>query len=313
MKIGLEMFLLVAENMSISLAAQQAFVTQQCVSDHIKRLEKEYNVKLFDRKPKLSLTAAGEVMLENVRSIRVLEKSMSDSLHSMASGKSGSFTLGISTSRAAVILPGVLSQYYKMFPGVNISFCIEDTKILEERLLRGEIDLFIGVNTDPYPDFHIDTMAHDEIKLIISAQLLREHLEESQIEKMSSGVDLNNFTNIPFALSFKTGKVNHVIMEHLNHHHLRLNIVYNISDCEAQIMLCAAGVCASLSPRMLLNTAHRYNLNSNEKNRIYMFPVLDLNRPLNIDMVSHKHVLQPEYIRRFIELTREEVRRISLQ
>lgn len=313
MKTGFEMFLLVADNMSISLAAQQAFVTQQCISDHIKRLEKEYNIRLFNRKPKLSLTAAGEVMLRNVRNIWILEKNMNDSLHSMASGKSGSFTLGISTSRAAVILPGVLSQYYKLFPRVNISFCNEDTKVLEERLLRGEIDLFIGVNTDYCPAYDIDTMAHDEVKLIISSQLLRKHFDQAQIEKMSSGVDLNNFENIPFALSFKTGKVNHVIVEHLNHHNLRLNVVYNISDCEAQIMLCAAGVCASMSPLMLLDTAHRYNMTSDENNKIHIFPVLNLNSPLNIDIVSHKDVIQPEYIRRFIELTREEVRRISFQ
>lgn len=313
MRTGFEIFLLVAEKMSISHAAQQAYITQQCVSDHIKRLEKEYNVKLFERKPKLSLTPAGEVMLENLRNIRILEKSMDDSLYSMASGESGSFTLGISTSRASVILPGVLSQYYKMFPKVNISFCIEDTKILEERLLRGEIDLFIGVNTDPDPSFDIRTMADDEIRLIISSHLLRAHFEEIQIDKMRGGVDLNHFTNIPFALSFKTGKVNHVIMEYLNYHHLRLNVVYNISDCEAQIMLCASGVCASLCPRMLLNTAHRHNLTSAEHNKLYMFPISGLDRPLHIDIVSHKGVIQPAFIRRFIALMQEEVRRISRQ
>jgi len=37
-----EIFLLVAEEMSISRAAQRAFVSQQCVSDHIKRMEQNY-------------------------------------------------------------------------------------------------------------------------------------------------------------------------------------------------------------------------------------------------------------------------------
>ena len=313
MRTGFEIFLLVAEELSISHAAQRAFVTQQCVSDHIKRLESEYNVKLFDRKPKLSLTSAGEVMLESLRNIRILEKNMDDSLYNMASGESGSFTLGISTSRASVILPGVLSRYYKIFPKVNISFCIEDTKILEERLLRGEIDLFIGVNTDPDPAFDIHTMADDEIMLIISSKLLHAHFEESEIQKMSAGVDLHHFRNIPFTLSFKTGKVNQVIMEYLNYHHLRLNVVYNVSDCETQIMLCASGICASLCPRMLLNTAYRHNLTSNEQNKLYMFPINKLDRPLHIDMVSHKDVIQPAFIRRFIALTQEEVQQISHQ
>lgn len=63
-----------------------------------------------------------------------------------------------STSRAPIIMPGVLSRYYQMFPNVNISFCVEDTPILEERLLRGDIDLFIGINTDPHQDFYVEVL-----------------------------------------------------------------------------------------------------------------------------------------------------------
>ncbi|KAF5035156.1 LysR substrate binding domain protein [anaerobic digester metagenome] len=184
---------------------------------------------------------------------------------------------------------------------------------MEERLLRGEIDLFIGVNTDPDPAFDIHTMADDEIMLIISSKLLHAHFDEEEINKMSAGVNLHHFRNIPFTLSFKTGKVNQVIMEYLNYHHLQLNVVYNVSDCETQIMLCASGICASLCPRMLLNTAYRHNLTSNEQNKLYMLPINKLDRPLHIDMVSHKDVIQPAFIRRFIALTQEEVQQISHQ
>lgn len=311
MRTGFEIFLLTAEELSISRAAQRAFVTQQCVSDHIKRLESEYGVTLFERKPKMKLTPAGETMLESLRNIRILENNMGESLREMANGERGSFTLGISTSRASVILPGVLSRYYKIFPNVNISFCIEDTKILEDRLLRGEIDLFIGVNTDPDPAFDIHTMAEDEIMLIISSKLLHAHFDNDEIVQMSKGVDLNRFRNIPFTLSFKTGKVNQVILEYLNYRHLRLNVTYNISDSESQILLCASGICASLCPRMLLNTAYRHNLASNEQNQLYMFPIFKLDRPLHIDLVSHKDTIQPPFVRQFMALLQEEVQQIS--
>lgn len=313
MRTGFEIFLLVAEEMSISHAAQRAFITQQCVSDHIKRLENEYGVKLFERKPKLTLTPAGKVLMESLRNIKILEKNMDESLHTMAQGESGSFTLGISTSRASVILPGLLSRYYRTFPKVNISFCIEDTKILADRLLRGEMDVFIGVNTDPNPAFDIHTMADDEIMLIISSKLLHAHFTDEEIERMKGGVNLHHFRNIPFTLSFKTGKVNQVILEYLNYHHLQLDVVYNISDSETQIMLCACGICASLCPRMLLNTAYRHNLTSDEQNKVYMFPINNLDRPLHIDVVSHKGVIQPVFIRHFIELLQEEVQNISHQ
>ena len=58
MQVNQEIFLYVAEELSISKAAKRAFVSQQCVSDHINRLEKNYGVKLFTRKP-FALTEAG--------------------------------------------------------------------------------------------------------------------------------------------------------------------------------------------------------------------------------------------------------------
>ena len=62
MKQSFNIFLLVAEEMNIGRAARRAFVTQQCVSDHIRRLEQEYEVALFERKPSLHLTKAGETL-----------------------------------------------------------------------------------------------------------------------------------------------------------------------------------------------------------------------------------------------------------
>ena len=216
MKIGFEVFLVVARELSITKAANELHITQQCASDHIKRLEKEYNVVLFERRPKFRLTQAGEIMLHNLLNIQIMETSMSRSLAGIAEGTVGGFTLGISTSRAPIILPRVLPRYYQCYPKVNISFTEEDTQILEERLLNGQVDLFIGVNTSPHPDYKIQTLTTDEIILVISAKLLRREFTEQEIRQMEDGIDLKRFSNIPFTQSFKTGKVNHAIQEYLD-------------------------------------------------------------------------------------------------
>ena len=155
MKQSFNIFLLVAEEMNIGRAARRAFVTQQCVSDHIRRLEQEYEVALFERKPSLHLTKAGETMLKTLRSIHILESSMEKNLKEISSGQRGSFTVGMSTSRAQVILPLVLKDYYEHFPEVEVSFYVNDTIVLEQRLLDGSIDLFLGVNTSQNPVFSV--------------------------------------------------------------------------------------------------------------------------------------------------------------
>ena len=312
MRIGYAVFLAVAEELSISKAAQQLHITQQCASDHIKRLEKEYNVTLFERKPKFQLTAAGEVMRQSLQNIQILETSMGRNLDSIAQGAQGTFTLGISTSRAPIILPKVLLRYYQEFPNVNIAFTEEDTEFLEQNLLSGRIDLFVGINTTPHPDYEIKTMATEGIMLVISDALLKENFTAAEIETMREGVDLNLFSRVPFVLSFKSGKVNHAIQEYLIYNNVQLNVPYNISDIKTQIQLCATGLCASLCPKMLLQNAHIHNAScNNPRGYLHAFPIQHLGRDLHIDLVSHKNVMHPYFVRRFMDLLTEEVETIA--
>ena len=269
MKIGFEVFLVVAREMSITKAANELHITQQCASDHIKRLEKEYNVVLFERRPKFRLTQAGEIMLHNLLNIQIMETSMSRSLAGIAEGTVGGFTLGISTSRAPIILPRVLPRYYQCYPKVNISFTEEDTQILEERLLNGQVDLFIGVNTSPHPDYKIQTLTTDEIILVISAKLLRREFTEQEIRQMEDGIDLKRFSNIPFTQSFKTGKVNQKIREKL----IGFNVLDqagidrimveedgtdNKGNLGANAILGVSMACAKTAAKALEQTLYRY-------------------------------------------------------
>ena len=61
-----EVFLLVAENLSFSRAAEDLFISQPAVTKHIKELESRLNIALFERKGnKIYLTKAGKLMTEN--------------------------------------------------------------------------------------------------------------------------------------------------------------------------------------------------------------------------------------------------------
>ena len=59
---SMKYYLTVCHEMNITRAAKKLYLTQQTLSEHISRLEKEYGVKLFTREPQLQLTYAGEQM-----------------------------------------------------------------------------------------------------------------------------------------------------------------------------------------------------------------------------------------------------------
>ena len=66
----LEYFKLIAENGSLTKAAQQLHITQPAMSAMLKKLEEELGVELFDRSPnRIHLNKAGEVALVHVNTI----------------------------------------------------------------------------------------------------------------------------------------------------------------------------------------------------------------------------------------------------
>ena len=67
---SLEYFKIIAENGSLTKAAQQLHITQPAMSAMLKKLEEELGVELFDRSPnRIHLNKAGEVALVHVNTI----------------------------------------------------------------------------------------------------------------------------------------------------------------------------------------------------------------------------------------------------
>ena len=59
-----ECFIALCNTMHFTRAAEHLHITQQALSDQIRRLEIDLNTQLFVRKPKLSLTPAGSIFLD---------------------------------------------------------------------------------------------------------------------------------------------------------------------------------------------------------------------------------------------------------
>ncbi|MDY4010257.1 MAG: LysR family transcriptional regulator [Fusobacterium gastrosuis] len=303
-----KIFLLVAENLSFTKAAEKAFVTQQCVSNHIQRLEEEYNVKLFSKIPHLHLTEAGKILYSAIKNMEIISSDAFENIKEIAEGKKGNFAMGISTSRAKIILPSVLKKYHQLFPDMKISFYVNDTRILEKKLLDGEIDIFLGVNTSQNKNFRYTHLVNDYMHLIISEALFQKFFSEIDFQTFLNGVDLKFFADIPFSLYYETGALNLIIKQHLLYEGITLHQTpYYISDCDTQIQLCQLGITASIVPKMLSYSIYEYNNINGNKDKILIFPIKNFNYPLRIDLVDNINLKQPLYISIFYQLMKEEI------
>ena len=153
MTTSFQMFLLAARELNFSRAAELAYVTPQCLSDHIRRIEERYGVTLFTRKPRLRLTAEGETMVRYLTRIRALEDGMENELADISGGARGTLRLGLPMTRGGILLPQLVTRYSRQFPHVESEIRLGDTKTLEELLLGGALDLFLGVDASEHALF----------------------------------------------------------------------------------------------------------------------------------------------------------------
>lgn len=305
-----EIFLLVAEELSISKAAARAHVTQQCVSDHIKRLEREFGVALFERHPRFALTDAGVSVLHYLRHIKILETSMKSSINEISKGAAGKLTIGINSTRARILLPGVLPLYREAFPNVILTFIMDDTRRLEEKLLAGKIDMFLGANASANDQFESKLLGIDHTYLVISENMLQKH---GKIKASSSGAanaaDIKDFVDLPFVANDDQCTLNDIIVDYLNKYNISLKSLYYTSDYDTQIALCAADLAVAILPSMIIKGVIDRNQHLTH-NKLLALPVDLDNRKLYISLINHKDVNQPLFAREFIRLLKEQIEKV---
>ena len=306
---SLKMFLVVAEEMSISKAAARSFVTQQCVSDHIKRLEDEYGVVLFKRRPRLSLTQEGKVMLKVVKEMENLEEKLKLQLENIKENRIEKLVIGINATRINILLPKLLPIYHKLYPNVIISFVRHETRELEQMLLKGSIDMFVGVNTHTNPQFRTVALGTDKLHILLSAKMVEKYfsLDEETIRNMRKGLNFSQMKDIPFVGNFEGSTLNELVNYYTEKSGIELNNLYYTGDYDTQIALCTANLAAVACPTMILNKVLEYNKKVSKDEKIYIFPLNNQSEELKIELISNREVETTPHGEKFAELLKDEI------
>ena len=139
----LRYFLAVAEAENFTAAAQRLHLAQPALSQQIRALEGELGVSLLERGARRSrLTDAGTSMVARARRILLEVEGAKQDLGAHANGERGNVRFGCALqSLSEGRLPGVLSEFRRRFPHVQIEFREAHTLQLGELLVDGQLDL----------------------------------------------------------------------------------------------------------------------------------------------------------------------------
>ncbi len=165
---SLKIFYEVATKLNMTEAADNLYISQPAVSQTIRELEAEYDVKFFDRLGrKLYLTQEGELFLQYVRRILNLYQECAATFQDLRGAKKGKLSVGASTTIGIYILTDIIGRFQKQHRGVEVALTIENTRIIEDFILKNRIDFAFVEGPVNSPELVADYFCDDELVFII--------------------------------------------------------------------------------------------------------------------------------------------------
>ena len=159
----LEYFETLAQERSFTKASERLHITQQSLSSHIAKLEKELGCQLVVRHVPLELTYAGEVFLNYASSLRDQYTTMRHEFLDISKNDEGILRVGIAFTRGRTILPDIIMAFQKEHPHIRIALVEATNEALRQKLLEGDIDLAIAYFPTALPGVILRDFYQEEV------------------------------------------------------------------------------------------------------------------------------------------------------
>ena len=138
----LQIFVSIWEHLNISRAAEEVHLTQPTVSSHLKTLEEELGVKLFNRTSKeITPTKAAKLIYPYAIEILRLNKQIIQTVDDFLGKEKGLLEIGASNIPGQYLLPSLLGEFKKDRPKIEIRLLISDTSKIVEDVFLNKIEL----------------------------------------------------------------------------------------------------------------------------------------------------------------------------
>jgi len=157
----------IADQGSISQAAEKLFMAQSSLSQSLQTYEMELGTPIFVRTTRgVRPTAAGSAFIARARSILNSYRLAQSEVWDIEGLRGGQMEFGISTYRGMYLLPPVLSRFKALYPGVHVQITELDSIDLEDRIQKGLLDLALIAMPPVRLKEQVEFLLRDEIMIV---------------------------------------------------------------------------------------------------------------------------------------------------
>lgn len=289
---------------SFAKAAESLYITQPALSISVQKAEARIGMPIFDRNQKpLRLTAAGEIYIEKIKEILQIEKELQTRIQDLSDLTTGSIKIGASSYIFSYILPPVLLEYQKRYPGVHLDVLESGAYELKEMLLKKEIDLTFASRPAKEPNFKNKFVFQDELVLAVPvsfpvnqclasyAMTSKELLDSANLS--SPAIDMRSFADTPFVLLKSSYDLRHRADQFFEAAGISPDIRMEASQMATLYALAEAGIGATFISNRIINKPSSQVL-------FYRIDHPEAIREMSI--VTNRHCYISQTVEKFIKL-----------
>lgn len=303
---SLRYFMETAKDLHITETANRLYMSQQTLSNHILRVEENYGVKLFNRRPRLQLTPAGREVLKFAEQVFAGDKNLKDVLTDAVNSDKGEIIIGASSPRYNSYLPQILPRFSAMYPNVDIIIVDKTSDHLEKLVQKNELDFAVVVDAQiSHPSLEIKSVHSDQLYFCVSDRLLKQYYgEETEALKQRSlsGARLEDFKELPFLTISANNRLGKRIEQCFQEAEYVPRSYIKATYTTMMVPLCNDSLAGCFTSQMNLS-----GWKEQLAEYVNIFPLSMNGSPVSmtINLINHRQRYLNHHVRYFLKLTEE--------
>ncbi|MFE1816080.1 LysR family transcriptional regulator [Metapseudomonas otitidis] len=247
----LRSFVEVVRQGSFTQAAKTLHATQSTISKQVAQLEQRLGVLLLERNgPNLRLTDAGTLVLRRADELLRLRQDLYSELDDLSQLARGELRLGLPLLGGEVMFAELFAAYRQRYPNIVVRLFEGGSKLMEEALLRGELDIG-GSLTPNDPALAFQPFCNEPLDVL---------LPEAHELAGCDGIALAQLKDAPFLLYQQSFTLNDRLLLACRQAGFTPREVGRSGQADFLAALVAAGQGVVLLPRIVARTLERPGL-----------------------------------------------------
>jgi DNA-binding transcriptional LysR family regulator len=243
-----QLVLMIAEEGSISRAADKLNLAVAAASRRLSDLERQCGTRIFQRLPHgVRITESGSKLLQHIRQIDSLILRLQDDADAISRGQDGRIIIGAPKTAIIQFLARDIARIKRVHPGITIQVIEENSKLVQQLLRDKVIDIGIYEKTSGFMSLEAFDYHQDSLVLVYG---------RTHFQFQTDPVPLADVLDVPLIALGKGSAILSAVQRAYRSHGRLFQPSYIVTGFDTMLSLVREGLGVGLMPPAILRGFH---------------------------------------------------------